>query len=141
MYIPFVMLGSVVMLAVALITNNIQRQYPNYWWTAAELPSRLRYEQRREEQAATEPYDLEKTRSGESTSTGRTTLRMSSGPEDLAGRSREIVITEDELVVPDALRVDLTDEEARILQELQMRLRTGIPSQEVQVANEEAHIE
>jgi CBS-domain-containing membrane protein len=36
-YIPVVMLSSVLMIAVGLITNNIQRQYPIYWWTSAPL--------------------------------------------------------------------------------------------------------
>lgn len=36
-FIPFVILGSVLMLAIALLVNNIQRQYPDYWWTAESL--------------------------------------------------------------------------------------------------------
>ncbi|PRP88538.1 hypothetical protein PROFUN_02949 [Planoprotostelium fungivorum] len=32
-YIPVVILSAVVMLAVALIVNNIQRRYPIYWWS------------------------------------------------------------------------------------------------------------
>ena len=35
-YIPVVMLSSVLMLGVALITNNIQRRYPVYWVTAVD---------------------------------------------------------------------------------------------------------
>lgn len=33
MYIGIVMLGSVLMFGVALVINNIQRQFPLYWWT------------------------------------------------------------------------------------------------------------
>src|SRR5271169_3126629 len=36
-YVPVVMLSSVLMMAVGLITNNIQRQYPMYWWTSGSL--------------------------------------------------------------------------------------------------------
>jgi len=36
-YVPVVMLSSVLMIAVGLITNNIQRQYPMYWWTSSPL--------------------------------------------------------------------------------------------------------
>jgi CBS-domain-containing membrane protein len=36
-YVPVVMLSSVLMITVGLITNNIQRQYPMYWWTSSPL--------------------------------------------------------------------------------------------------------
>lgn len=36
-YVPVVMLSSVLMIAVGLITNNVQRQYPIYWWTSIPL--------------------------------------------------------------------------------------------------------
>jgi len=39
-YVPVVMLSSVLMVAVALLLNNIQRQYPMYWWTSTPLPPR-----------------------------------------------------------------------------------------------------
>jgi len=35
--LPLVLLGSVLMLASASIINNIQRQYPIYWWSSADL--------------------------------------------------------------------------------------------------------
>lgn len=34
--VPLIMLGSTVMLAIALLVNNIQRQFPLYWWVAEE---------------------------------------------------------------------------------------------------------
>lgn len=34
---PIMMLGVVLMQVVALIVNNIQRQYPLYWWTSHPL--------------------------------------------------------------------------------------------------------
>ena len=37
MLIPAMMLGCAVMLAVALLVNNIQRRFPSYWWTPAHL--------------------------------------------------------------------------------------------------------
>jgi len=39
-YVPIVILSSVLMIAVGLIVNNIQRQYPIYWWTSTPLPRR-----------------------------------------------------------------------------------------------------
>jgi hypothetical protein len=35
--IPLVLIGSTLMVAVACVINNIQRQFPVYWWTAANL--------------------------------------------------------------------------------------------------------
>ncbi|KAF6817773.1 hpp family protein [Colletotrichum sojae] len=35
--IPIVMLGCVVMLVTALVINNIQRRFPQYWWTPEDL--------------------------------------------------------------------------------------------------------
>ena len=37
MLIPLVLLATVLMLAVALLSNNIQRQYPIYWWSPKEV--------------------------------------------------------------------------------------------------------
>jgi len=34
---PLVLLGSVLMLLVACVVNNIQRQFPLYWWTEHDL--------------------------------------------------------------------------------------------------------
>lgn len=36
--VPAMLLGCTVMLATALLVNNIQRRFPSYWWT----PERLR---------------------------------------------------------------------------------------------------
>jgi len=36
-FVGLVMLGTVLMLLVSLITNNIQRQFPTYWWTPVDL--------------------------------------------------------------------------------------------------------
>lgn len=37
--VPAVMLGCGIMLAVALLVNNIQRQFPLHWWTEEEVGS------------------------------------------------------------------------------------------------------
>ncbi|KAG9236476.1 HPP family-domain-containing protein [Amylocarpus encephaloides] len=37
--IPLILLGSVLMVATACIFNNIQRQFPIYWWTPMDLTS------------------------------------------------------------------------------------------------------
>lgn len=35
--VPLVLLGSVIMLLVACVVNNIQREFPLYWWTEHDL--------------------------------------------------------------------------------------------------------
>ena len=35
--LPVMMLGSVLMLCVALLVNNVQRRFPAYWWTPEEV--------------------------------------------------------------------------------------------------------
>ncbi|RDL34560.1 uncharacterized protein BP5553_07688 [Venustampulla echinocandica] len=37
MLVPLVLLGSTLMVAVACVLNNIQRQFPTYWWTPLDL--------------------------------------------------------------------------------------------------------
>ena len=36
-FVGLVMLGTTLMLLVSLVTNNIQRQFPTYWWTPVDL--------------------------------------------------------------------------------------------------------
>lgn len=43
-FLPLVLLGSVLMVAVACILNNIQMRYPMYWWTAETLEPKPRKE-------------------------------------------------------------------------------------------------
>ncbi|KAK8058217.1 hypothetical protein PG994_008665 [Apiospora phragmitis] len=35
--VPVMLLGSTLMLGVALLVNNLQRRFPVYWWTAGEV--------------------------------------------------------------------------------------------------------
>ncbi|KAI2470894.1 HPP family-domain-containing protein [Annulohypoxylon bovei var. microspora] len=43
--LPVVLLGCVLMQCVALLLNNIQRRFPVYWWTPAEVGRRKQQEQ------------------------------------------------------------------------------------------------
>lgn len=42
-FVPVIMVGSCVMMAVALVVNNITRQYPVYWWTPADVGRKARH--------------------------------------------------------------------------------------------------
>lgn len=60
-YLGLVMLGSVLMLAVACVLNNIQLRYPMYWWT----PDVLRPQQSEDD---SKDVDIEKKDTNHSTS-------------------------------------------------------------------------
>lgn len=45
-FIPIVLLDSVLMICVALIFNNLFRQYPEYWWSPSKVGGKLRQELR-----------------------------------------------------------------------------------------------
>lgn len=45
-FVPIVMLDSTLMVMVALLFNNLLRQYPMYWWTPATVGRKLRRERR-----------------------------------------------------------------------------------------------
>lgn len=105
MFVPFVLMGSVVMLAWGLVVNNLQRQYPNYWWTAAEVPRR-------------EVRDLEKVETRDSQKTLAHEQDQEAADVVMEGK---IVVEVGRVMVPDRLR--LTGQEVQLLAELQKRLR------------------
>lgn len=56
--VPLTLLGSVLMTATACIVNNIQRQYPQCWWTPADLAPKKK--ETDEEKASHTPLDSTK---------------------------------------------------------------------------------
>ena len=106
MFIPFVMLGSVIMLIIAVLLNNVQRQYPNYWWTAEQLPRKRNVN------------DLEKVSSVESDET----MRHDEDPAAyVSAQEGSVVVGAEKLLVPEGLR--LTQKEMDVLSELQDRMK------------------
>jgi hypothetical protein len=59
-FIPVVLLGSSLLVTVALIFNNILRQYPVFWWTPEKCGAPLRQEKREQQQQQQPPHDPEK---------------------------------------------------------------------------------
>jgi len=104
-YIPFVIMSSVIMLTLACIINNIQRAYPVYWWT----PANLRKEK--------DIQDLEKvsTNNSEKVLSGQPMARDSTADPDT------VVISPHHLYIPDTF--DLDGDEMAVLSRLQARLR------------------
>lgn len=101
---PVVILGTVLMLVVALLINNIQRRYPVYWWTPKSL-SRQRNE------------DIEEAKKEEPAVTPRTSS-ISGGMSD---ESLQIVVRREEVFVPHNVRI--TAEEREVLEIISNRIR------------------
>lgn len=105
--LPLVILSAALTLIVSLLINNIQRQYPIYWWTSAKL------------EAKRTVHDIEK----ESLSTN---ISLNTEPryvEDNEGPT--IRITPERTTVPK--NIYLPGEERGILEILRDRLREGLP--------------
>ena len=103
--IPLVCLSAVLTLFVSLFINNIQRQYPIYWWTPVDLSG------------GAAPDDTEKIQTGQSSSEGSLSkvFMPSEGDTEIAIR-----ITPQSLVIPDNL--NLGQEERGVLEVLRGRL-------------------
>ncbi len=105
--VGIVMLSTTLTLATSLLINNIQRQYPTYWWTAA---------------------DISKSRTDKDTEKFPESIKSSldNGPERLEVNSDTIQISEGGILVP--RHVDLTAEEETLLENLRDRLADGVPT-------------
>ena len=106
--IPLILLSAALTLVVSLLINNVQRQYPTYWWTPAKLGK------------IQQPFDIEKTT--EHQSSGRTSQASLRETTDGSEGTSELIIkiTPHSLVIPD--HIFLAGEEKDILQVLQERL-------------------
>ncbi|CAD0087048.1 unnamed protein product, partial [Aureobasidium vineae] len=121
-YIPFVLMSSVIMLTLACILNNIQRAYPVYWWTPADL----RREQKVEDLEKVSSNNSEKTLADEVLS-GQSESRSSNVDPD------SVVISPHHLYIPDSF--DLDGDELAVLSRLQARLRWDVAMDERPRAN------
>jgi len=104
--LPLVLLSAALTLVVSLLINNIQRQYPTYWWTPADLGRKKN-------------NDIERSRSNSKSSFGARPKHV----EDNEGPT--IKITPERIIVPEDLY--LAAEERGILEILRDRLREGLP--------------
>lgn len=98
-FVPLILLGSTLMLLVSLIINNIQRQFPVYWWTPDDI--------RREKDV-----DIEKPPKG----------IITTGEEQLDAPGRyKLIVTADHVTVPD--QISLSPKEVKVLEGLRDRIR------------------
>ena len=99
--LPLVLLSTALMLVTALVVNNMQRQYPLYWWTPADVGRKKKSD------------DVEK----------KLSSKMSMSPKIQGIEEAEepvIRITKDGISVPDC--IFFSDEEMGTLQVLHRRL-------------------
>jgi CBS-domain-containing membrane protein len=109
-FVGLVMWGTTLMLLVGLVVNNVQRQFPMYWWT---------------------PLDIGKARvrDEETVPDGRGGLerRESQFEQRYDQDGEKIEINGAEVVFPDDL--SLNEEEARVLGRLKERLRKRVDAE------------
>ncbi|CZR50800.1 related to HPP family protein [Phialocephala subalpina] len=106
--IPLILLGSSLMLAVACIINNIQRQFPVYWWTPADLS--------RPKQNA-----IEKQKGGSKIDV---IDGESSWSDHVEGKESRILIDDQRITIPDWVALDA--EENAMLEILRSKLQKGL---------------
>lgn len=112
--LPVMMLGSALMLAVALVVNNLERRFPMYWWTPLDLRP-----------GVAKPDDEERTVVGGGSSQ-RTVAsdgpkELATGPDhDVGAGDAKVVIRRGQVTVPG--HMSLTHEEMRLLESMSYRL-------------------
>ncbi|KAI1481098.1 hypothetical protein K445DRAFT_333784 [Daldinia sp. EC12] len=114
--LPVVLLGCVLMQCVALLLNNIQRRFPVYWWTPAEVGRRTKqqHEQLPEKNSNSSDSGSDNGAKLETT----TTRHMEEGK--IVIEPSKVIITRGHVVVSDDIY--LSPEEKMFLEELSERL-------------------
>lgn len=104
-FVGLVMFGTFLMVVVGLLINNIQRQFPVYWWT---------------------PLDLRRARAMDEEVVGDAQggLEEKETPEELDEKTHHIHISAFDYRVPEDL--SLNSEEVELLEGLRARLRKRV---------------
>jgi len=101
-FLPIVFLSALLILVSSLLINNIQRRYPLYWWTPADLGKE-------------DANDIEKLPSNDGSSQRADSTHE--GPR----RGPRITVSADHIIIPEYLQ--LVREEELILEVLRNRLK------------------
>ncbi|KAF2730377.1 hypothetical protein EJ04DRAFT_500635 [Polyplosphaeria fusca] len=101
-FVPLVMWGTTLMLCVALPINNIQRQFPNYWWTPLDCGP----------QRPSDEEDWPDARGG---------MEKKVTPADIAEKREEVVISAHHLILPKDF--PLNEGEGQLFEGLMERLK------------------
>ncbi|EGP84873.1 uncharacterized protein MYCGRDRAFT_110329 [Zymoseptoria tritici IPO323] len=145
MFVPIVLLDSVLMQIVALIFNNCFRQYPVYWWTGSKVGRQLREERDVEEgkkQQEEEEKKKKKQEEEEEEKKARRNGSHSDASSDITLRReathhleyidhlREVQVTSHTIQLPKHLQ--LTDQETLVLEKIQKKIRAQVDQQQQQ---------
>jgi hypothetical protein len=106
-FVGLVLWGTTLMIIVGLVINNIQRQFPLYWWT----PLDVRKAKIRDEEVVPD-------------ATGGLEPKKSTEEEHYNRKEDRIEINGARVVLPDDM--SLNAEESRVLEKLQERLRKRV---------------
>lgn len=106
-FVGLVMWGTTLMLIVGLVVNNIQRQFPVYWWT----PLDIRRARREDEETVPDAR-------------GGLERKESEVQQKYDQDDEQIKITGAEVILPDDL--SLNKEEAEVLEKLRRRLKSRV---------------
>lgn len=121
LFLPMVILGTTLLLAVALLLNNIQRQFPVYWWTPADLKS----------PSGEDEIERVPSHRGHKTTVEEETER-GSGAVTPVIVDDQIIIEKDRIMVPEWIALDY--EERAMLEMLHAKLRNGYINREENTA-------
>nr|POE76141.1 transmembrane protein [Quercus suber] len=132
MFIPFVLVGSLLMLVVALLANNITRRYPMYWWTTKDVGGRLPWYNHRTSSVSSDLTKVSKSRDVEAqkdvdsdTSSARSIHEtLSHTPSSTVGDeippTDGVCISASRFHIPGDLQ--LSEDEILLLQKLQQKM-------------------
>ncbi|KAK6432540.1 hypothetical protein LTR95_011289 [Oleoguttula sp. CCFEE 5521] len=115
-FVPVLMVGYTLMLGVALLVNNVARQYPVYWWTPQEVGAKLRKRGTGEEGKDVEDGE----RTGSDASSERTLGHTVPELKVYKHGADEIVLTAQRMQLP--AHVKLTVDELVLIETLQARI-------------------
>jgi hypothetical protein len=118
-FVGLVMWGTTLMVIVGLVVNNIQRQFPIYWWTPLDLRTAKKED---EETVPDGRGGLEKKETKEE--------------QNYDQKDQKIQITGAEVLLPESL--SLNAEEAHVLEKLRERLRERVDAKEDENANKDS---
>ena len=121
-FVPLILLASLLMMTVACLFNNTLRQYPIYWWTPEDVGQKL-HRLRKPELSDVEEGGLKKVESSQTTGSERTLARELSdgGHVDFVNGSDDVQIAPYKLHLPS--HIELSNEEVDLLEHLQEKLR------------------
>lgn len=129
MYVPLILLASILMCTVACLFNNTLRWYPTHWWSSAETgqawESQARKQQeeeerRREEKEAAADLEKQKTEQVSDAEGG------SDGEDGSAKPEPVIRVAAEEIFLPSGVDFRLSQYEREFLGELQERLKLAM---------------